>query len=137
MIANMLKLRRHSEVFPTAHRKGVSWNETLIIQVKNCTAKFLGKRTRVWRKKYSAKNKVVFFFYRHYGLPEYLCPLVSDKRGHMRSYYGLPCIKRENWLIKGRGRKTEREDRGERNECSHLAFKLCSADESALDDKVE
>lgn len=90
MIANMLKLRRHSEVFPTAHRKEVSWNETLIIQVENCTAKVLGKRTRVWRKKYSAKNKVVFLFYRHYGLPECLCPLVSDQRGHMRSCYGAP-----------------------------------------------
>ena len=41
----------HSEIFPTACRKEVSWKETHLIQVKNSTTKFLGKRTGVWRQK--------------------------------------------------------------------------------------
>lgn len=94
----MLELRIHSEVFITAYRKEVSWKETHLIQAKNSTAEFLGKKTRVWRKKIFSqekKKKVVFFFCRHLGLPECLCQLVSDKEGCMRYYYGLMYSKRQ------------------------------------------
>lgn len=74
----MLKLRMHSEIFPTRCRKEVSWKETHLIQVKNSTTKFLGKRTGVWGKKNYQKS---IFFYRHNGLPEFLCQLVPDKEG--------------------------------------------------------
>lgn len=50
----------HAEVFSTACRKEVSCKETHLIQVKNNTAKFLGKRTRIWREKNSSK-KVYFY----------------------------------------------------------------------------
>lgn len=93
----MLKLRMYSEVLITVYRKEVSWKETHLIQAKNSTAEFLGKKTRVWRKKIFSqkKKKVVFFFCRHHGLPECLCQLVSDKEGCMRYYYGSTCSKRQ------------------------------------------
>lgn len=79
----MLKLKMHSEAFLTAYRKEVSWKETHLIQVKNNTAKFLGKRTTVWRKKNVSqkRKKLVFLFCRHHGLPEFLCQPVHDERG--------------------------------------------------------
>lgn len=53
----MLELRIYSEVFITAYRKEVSWKETHLIQAKNSTAEFLGKKTRVWRKKIFSQEK--------------------------------------------------------------------------------
>lgn len=56
MILNVSKSRMHSDVFPTAFRKEVSWKDTYLTQDKNNTATFLGRSIRIQKKNSSEKN---------------------------------------------------------------------------------
>lgn len=125
----------HSEVLITVYRKEVSWKETHLIQAKNSTAEFLGKKTRVWRKKiFSQKKKKWFSF-------------SVDIMGFLNACVSLLVIRKaawdiimvqhavRDWFLKGEQKSRKRGHGWEG--WYHPALVLCFVGDSVLADRVE
>lgn len=122
----MLKLRMHSEIFPTRCRKEVSWKETHLIQVKNSTTKFLGKRTGVWGKKIikKASFSIDIMGFLNFCVSLFLIRKAGEKQEETELVY------------KGRAEQ-QRKRRLWVEECYHPPLMYFLADDLALGDRVE
>lgn len=122
----MLKLRMHSEIFPTPYRKEVSWKETHLIQVKNSTTKFLGKRTGVWGgkiiKKASFSADIMHFL--NFCVSLFMIREAGEKQEETELVY------------KGRAEK-HRKRRLWVEECYQPTLMQFLVDDRALDDRVD